>query len=104
MLDFTITGPEDNLGQVISSLTQLRAEIGNPMLSDEKFSLKGSIPVATSLDYAARLSALTGGKGKLSSRFSGYRPCALELGASTPFRGISPLDRSKYILQARKAL
>ena len=104
MLEFTITGPEEDLGKVISSLTQLRAEIGNPMLSDEKFSLKGSIPVATSLDYAARLSALTSGKGKLSSRFSGYRPCALEQGASTPFRGISPLDRSKYILQARKAL
>ncbi|MEE4177071.1 MAG: hypothetical protein V2I46_06125, partial [Bacteroides sp.] len=104
MLEFTITGPEEDLGKVISSLTQLRAEIGNPMLSDEKFSLKGSIPVATSLDYAARLSALTGGKGRLSSRFSGYRPCPLEQGASTPFRGISPLDRSKYILQARKAL
>jgi ribosomal protection tetracycline resistance protein len=104
MLDFTVAGPEDDLGKVISSLTQLRAEIGNPMLSDEKFSLKGTLPVATSLDYAARLSALTGGKGKLSTRFSGYRPCALELGASTPFRGISPLDRSKYILQARKAL
>jgi ribosomal protection tetracycline resistance protein len=104
MLDFTITGPEDDLGKVISSLTQLRAEIGNPMVSDEKFSLKGTLPVATSLDYAARLSSLTGGKGKLATRFSGYRACPLELGATTPFRGISPLDRSKYILQARKAL
>jgi len=104
LLDFTITGPENSLGKVISSLTQLRAEMGNPLLTDEKFSLKGTLPVATSLDYAAMLSAITGGKGKLSSRFSGYRPCALEQGASTPFRGISPLDRSKYILQARKAL
>jgi ribosomal protection tetracycline resistance protein len=104
MLDFTITGPEEDLGKVISSLTQLRAEIGNPMVSDDKFSLKGTLPVATSLDYAARLSSLTGGKGKLATRFSGYRACPLELGATTPFRGISPLDRSKYILQARKAL
>lgn len=104
MLDFTITGPEDSLGKVISSLTQLRADIGNPMLADEKFSLKGTIPVATSLDYPAKLSALTGGKGKLATRFSGYRECPVELGATIPFRGISPLDRSKYILQARKAL
>jgi len=104
ILDFTITGPEDTLGKVIGSLTQLRAEIGNPLVSDDTFSLKGTLPVATSLNYAARLSSFTSGKGKLATRFSGYRACPLELGATTPFRGISPLDRSKYILQARKAL
>jgi len=104
MLAFTITGPEDSLGRIISGLTQLRAEVGNPLLSDDKFSLTGTIPVATSLDYAAKLSALTGGKGKLATQFSGYRECPLELGATTAFRGISPLDRSKYILKARKAM
>jgi len=78
--------------------------VGNPLLSDDKFSLTGTIPVATSLDYAAKLSAITGGKGKLATQFSGYRECPLEFGAVTPFRGISPLDRSKYILKARKAI
>jgi ribosomal protection tetracycline resistance protein len=104
MLDFTITGPEESLGKVIGSLTQLRAEVGNPQISEEKFKLSGTIPVATSLDYAAKLSALTGGKGKLATRFAGYRECPPELGATTPFRGISPLDRAKYILKARKAI
>ena len=104
MMAFTITGPEDSLGKIISGLTQLRAEVGNPLLSDDKFSLTGTIPVATSLDYAAKLSAITGGKGKLATQFSGYRECPLEFGAVTPFRGISPLDRSKYILKARKAI
>jgi len=104
MLAFTITGPEDSLGKIISGLTQLRAEVGNPLLSDNRFSLTGTIPVATSLDYAAKLSALTGGKGKLATQFSGYRECLLELGTTTAFRGISPLDRSKYILKARKAI
>lgn len=104
MLAFTITGPEDSLGRIISGLTQLRAQVGNPLLSDDKFSLTGTIPVATSLDYAAKLSAITGGKGKLATQFSGYRECLLELGATTAFRGISPLDRSKYILKARKAI
>lgn len=104
MLAFTITGPEDSLGRIISGLTQLRAQVGNPLLSDDKFSLTGTIPVATSLDYAAKLSAITGGKGKLATQFSGYRECPLELGATTAFRGISPLDRAKYILKARKAI
>jgi len=104
MLTYTITGPEENLGKVISGLTQLRAELGNPLLLNDKFKLSGTIPVATSLDYAAKLSAITGGKGKLSTRFSGYRECPVELGATTAFRGISPLDRAKYILKARKAI
>ncbi|RLD40367.1 MAG: GTP-binding protein [Bacteroidetes bacterium] len=104
MLTYTITGPEENLGKVISGLTQLRAELGNPLLLNDKFKISGTIPVATSLDYAAKLSAITGGKGKLSTRFSGYRECPLELGTTTAFRGISPLDRAKYILKARKAI
>ena len=104
MLNYTITGPEDSLGKVVSSLTQLRAEVGNPTISEDKFIMKGTIPAATSLDYASKLSALTGGKGKLATRFDGYLECPPELGATTPFRGISPLDRAKYILKARKAI
>ncbi|RLD52285.1 MAG: GTP-binding protein [Bacteroidetes bacterium] len=104
MLDYTVTGPEESLGKVIGGLTQLRAELSNPLLTEGKFKLSGTIPVATSLDYAAKLSAITGGKGKLSTRFSVYRECPVELGTTIPFRGISPLDRAKYILKARKAI
>lgn len=104
MLNFTITAPGESLGKVISGLTQLRAEVGNPLLDENKFTLEGIIPVATSLDYPAKLSAATGGKAKLSTRFSGYRECPLGLGATTPFRGINPLNRSKYILKARNAI
>ena len=38
------------------------------------------------------------------SRFAGYQPCALELGATTPYRGVNPLDQAKYILSIRGAL
>ncbi len=104
MLEFTITAPEDTLGKIASQLTLMRAEFGNPELTNGKFILKGKVPVATSLDYPAKLSSITGGKGKFKTAFTGYRPCPLELGKTTPFRGISPLDRAKYILKARKAI
>jgi ribosomal protection tetracycline resistance protein len=104
MLEFTITAPDQTLGKIASGLTLLRAEFGNPEIENEKFSLSGKIPVASSLDYSAKLSSITGGKGKFKTKFSCYRECPIELGATTEFRGISPLDRAKYILKARKAI
>jgi len=104
MLAFTITAPEEQLGKVVGSLTQLRAKVEAPSIKGNKFVLSGQIPVATSLDYAVKLSALTAGKGKFVSRFGGYADCPEGLGKSIPYRGISPLDRSKYILKARKAI
>lgn len=104
MLSFTISGPENTLGKVIGSLTQVRAQLDNPEINKDEFTLKGIIPVAASLDYATKLSAVTAGKGKLTTRFTGYRECSVELGNTATFRGISPLDRAKYILKARKAL
>ena len=104
MLDFTIKAPENTLGKIASSLTVLRAEFENPQITEGKFILSGKIPLASSLDYSPRLSSITGGKVKFSTKFSGYRKCPLELGETTDFRGISPLDRAKYILKARKAI
>lgn len=104
MLEFTITAPEEFCGKVISGLSILRAETGNPEIENSQFRIKGIIPVATSMDYSTTLSSITGGKGKISTRFHSYRECPLELGETIPFRGISPLERAKYILKARGAM
>lgn len=104
MLKFTIKAPEETLGKVASSLTVIRAEFGNPQISEGRFILSGNIPLSSSMDYSTKLSSISGGKAKFSTKFSGYRECPLELGETTEFRGISPLDRAKYILKARKAI
>ncbi|MDA3943602.1 MAG: TetM/TetW/TetO/TetS family tetracycline resistance ribosomal protection protein [Bacteroidetes bacterium] len=104
MLSFTITAPEQMLGKIVGSLSQLRASFEAPAIRENKFTLTGIIPVASSLDYAVKLSALTGGKGKFVTRFAGYSECEENIDRSVPYRGISPLDRSRYILKARKAL
>lgn len=104
LLNYSIDGPEESLGKVISSLTLIRAAIGSPEIVDGKFKISGTMPVATSLDYTAKLNTLTGGKGKLATRFCGFQPAPPEIEVIIPYRGISPLDRAKYILWARKAI
>lgn len=104
ILEYTISAQEDKLGVIVSSLTQLRAEIGIPSIDNDKFTLTGTIPVATSLEYSTKFSSLTGSKGKYTTKFHSFRECALDMGETTPYRGVNPLDRAKFILKARKAL
>ncbi len=104
ILSFRITAPEEMLGTIASDLTKMRASFGNPEFDNEKVTLKGKIPASTSLDYPVKLASLTGGKGKISTKFDSYQECTLEQGCTTPYRGISPLDTSKYILHVRNAL
>jgi len=103
MLHFTISGQEVHLGKITSDLTNMRAEIANPEFENDKFTLYGKVPVSTSLDYAIKLSSLTGGKGKINYSFEGYRECPNEFGKIREYKGVSPLDESKWILHARGA-
>ena len=62
------------------------------------------LPVDTSLEYAVNLGIISSGRGVMITRFAGYSPCPLELGARRERVGVNPLDRSKYILFVRNAL
>ncbi len=104
VLDFRISAPQELLGSISSDLSRLRARFGAPEMQGNRFALAGQIPAATSLDYPVQLASRSGGKAKIFTRLCGYEPCALELGETTPYRGISPLDRAKYILKARGAI
>ncbi len=92
------------LGKILSDIGLMRGEFDDPVITEDQAELEASLPVATSLDYPVRLAALTGGTAVWSSDFEGYRECPLELGATCPRRGINPLDRAKWILQARGAI
>lgn len=103
-LYFKIVAPEEYLGKITSLLIKLRAELKSPMIRDSIVQITGEFPVATTLDLAIKLSALTSGKAKIRTWFSSYKTCPTHLGKTREFKGISPLDRAKYILKARKAL
>jgi ribosomal protection tetracycline resistance protein len=104
ILNYKIKIPEAFLGAVASELTQMRASISGPEIVQGTAKIWGTVPLATSLQFAVKLSALTSGKAKLNTSFSHYDTCDISLGKTRAYKGISPLDTAKYILKARKAL
>jgi ribosomal protection tetracycline resistance protein len=104
MLEFRMTVPEEFGGRILSDLSQMRASFGNPITQSGRFTVEGEIPVATSLEYPVTLGRLTGGRGVMTTKFSGYQECPDGEGAVRERRGVNPLERSKYILSARNAL
>ncbi len=104
MLLTRIHGPEGCCGRVLQDIVDLRGSFDTPLMRAGSFTVEALVPVATTLDWPARLGAISGGRALLSQRFAGYRPCPVELGATTPYRGVHPLDTSAYLLKIRGAL
>lgn len=103
-VSFRIKASEELLGLITSDITKMRGTFESPEMDNGKFILTGFLPVATSPDYSVKLSSRSGGKAVITTQFSGYRPCADELGVIRPYKGISPLDEAKWILKARGAM
>lgn len=104
LMSFKISATDDLLGAITSDITQMRGTFDSPEMENGKFILSGILPVSTSLDFPVRLSSRSGGKAKISTKFYGCQDCTDELGQTRKYKGISPLDTSKWILKARKAL
>ncbi|HWI65301.1 MAG TPA: translation factor GTPase family protein [Symbiobacteriaceae bacterium] len=101
---FRITVPEELAGKVLGDLLQMRGQFDAPVVSGGRFTVDGTVPVSTAMDYPIRLAAIASGRGVMNTRFDGYRPAPPELQASRPRVGVDPRDRSKYILSVRGAL
>ncbi len=104
MVTLRFSAQEEHLGRLIRDVIAMRGSFESPVLHKGAMTMEARVPVATSLTYPVDFAILTGGKGVLSSRFSGYEPCPLELGRTAKRRGIDPRDRAKWILHARQAL
>jgi len=104
MLDFRISADEKLAGRIIGEITNMRGVFDSPVINNGVFTVEGRYPAATSIDFPVKLASMTSGRGTLAAAFSGYELCPLELGATTPYRGINPLDREKYILWFRGAI
>ncbi|NOZ47438.1 MAG: TetM/TetW/TetO/TetS family tetracycline resistance ribosomal protection protein [Chlorobi bacterium] len=104
IISFKISSPENLLGAITSDINKMRGSFESPEINGNRFVIQGVLPVATSLDFPVRLNSRSGGKAKISTKFIGYRECADEYGVERKYKGISPLETSKWILKARKAL
>lgn len=72
---FRLELPAENLGRAMSDVELMKGTFDDPVLEGETAVLTGCAPVATMGDYQTQLAAYTRGRGRLSCRVDGYRPC-----------------------------
>ncbi|MBU3161202.1 TetM/TetW/TetO/TetS family tetracycline resistance ribosomal protection protein [Clostridium frigoris] len=104
IINFRITVPENVGGRVLNDIIKMRGSFDTPFIHNSSFTIKGKIPVSTSLEYPGDLGKISSGKAVMTTSFSGYEPCSLEIGAVRERIGVNPLDRAKFILSVRNAL
>ncbi len=104
VMNFSLTVPEEKSGRAMSDITRMRGRFSPPEFKNGLAIIKGQVPAATSSNYQMEVSSYTSGKGIFFTSFYRYEDCPPGEGAIRSYRGISPLDRSKYILKARKAI
>ncbi len=104
VLRVRISAPEECMGKIVGDVTLMRGSFDTPVIKNGKVHLDCLIPAAECTDYPVKLASLTSGKGSFRPKFHGYVDCPPGVGASTPFRGVCPLDRPKWILYKRGAI
>ena len=104
MVTLRLTAGEEHAGRLIRDMIAMRGTFDTPVIHKSELTMEARVPVAASLNYPVEFGSLTGGRGVLSSRFSGYEPCPPEWGKAAKRRGVDPRDRAKWILHARNAL
>ena len=104
ILAFKISVAEAYVGRITSDIINARGAFDPVEADGGALSVTGRVPLATSMDYPIRLNSLTGGTAKFSFKYDGYEPCPPGVGVVRPYKGISPLDRAKYILKMRGAV
>ncbi|APC40785.1 elongation factor G [Clostridium estertheticum] len=104
IINFRITVPENVGGRVLNDIIKMRGSFETPFIHNDTFTIEGKMPVSTSLEYPSNLSKIASGKAIITTGFSGYEPCSLEIGATRERIGVNPLDRAKFILSVRNAL
>lgn len=103
LLKIRVIAPEDLSGKIFSEIIKMGGEYDSPVINSDTVALEAIVPVATSMDFPAKLAVISSGKAVLSQSFYGYRECRDGLEHINPRRGVNPLDRSKWILFARGA-
>ena len=103
MYAFEIKAHQDYLGAVSSDLNQLRAQLNAPTFDEDFFTLTGKVAVEKAMDYGIKFNASTSGKGRLKLTIDGYEPTTTTDEKIRPYRGVSPLDESQWILHMRGA-
>lgn len=72
---FDLQVPAEQIGRAISDVRAMNGDFDSPEEAGELTRLHGTAPVSAMNGYAQELAAYTRGRGRLSLRSAGYRPC-----------------------------
>lgn len=72
---FTLRVPINSMGRAISDIQRLCGEFEPPEMTETEAIIKGSGPVSEFMNYPEEVVSYTSGKGIISMRENGYRPC-----------------------------
>ena len=102
VLEFRMDFPAQDLGAIMSVLSNLEARPNLPEINRSTCVLEGTIQVARFHQLQSRLPDLTRGEGTLESAFAGYRP--IEGPPPTrPRTDRNPLDRADYLRRVSRS-
>jgi ribosomal protection tetracycline resistance protein len=101
---FVLTVPEELSSKMLSEVTLMRGRCDETETSGGQFTMRGVYPLAEAMEFPVRVAVLTSGRGRLNAGFSHYEKAPSGVNATQTYRGVSPLDRAKYILHIRHAL
>lgn len=73
--DFSFFVPEECVGRVMADISRYHGTFSPVEITGGTAVISGNGPVAEFMNYSEELAGFTGGRGTVSFRFSGYRPC-----------------------------
>jgi ribosomal protection tetracycline resistance protein len=101
---FTLTAPEGLSAKMLGEITRISGRYDHTAIQNGVFTVSGLYPLAGGMDFPTKVSVMTSGRGGLTARFSHYEKTPAGFVRTQPYRGVSPLDRAKYILHIRSAI
>lgn len=96
--EYELNISRDEAGVVIKDLISMRASIEEQITVEDRFIIKGIVPVATSLRYSLKIASLSKGRSSFKTKFIGYTECSIENGKVRTRKTVDPSDRENYIL------
>ena len=72
---FTLEVPQTCVGRAMTDLQRMSGQFSPPETGREGCILTGTVPVSELTGYHTQVAAYTQGRGRLSCRVDGYRPC-----------------------------
>ena len=72
---FTLEVPQTCVGRAMTDLQRMSGQFSPPETGREDCILTGTVPVSELTGYHTQVAAYTQGRGRLSCRVDGYRPC-----------------------------